>query len=1202
MAIGPPQSAKDTRLRVDLMTTSPAAVKETAAASASASASAAAASDKTTANDHQTRLESLTLHLSSLEAQRDAKRLRLQSLGEQMQKIRSKMRGLEEELQGLDGDIDDVEGQVRRLARSHAGAGQHGGRTNGDERALGMEVDSQTQTLQYASTQLSPTQARQTQEEEEVHEHVDGDRHTHTRKSAAAATNGGGGNGYVGSTQDVGTQDMNDEEEDVDGGTNNGHPRSNATGADGLSTPRRYRGTLAPADEMLTDPPASPAGNKFGGAALTMNPDEVLTEPVPPTQEKQTKSKAKASASAVAGYAPRDDDSDEMDMIANHYDDFEGEDLVDMNGFPPPDDDFDHGFGEEPRASAFGADGGHSAAAATGASAGAGRASPADYAFDAAANGRNTGAEVRPGSSDSDVIELGTVYRADPPAAMVPSGGGSNFGNCRSTGGGGGNGGGGTLDSYFSRSGNGAAGGRQQTAANRGTASDGGILAHATSAANFDADAPAAQAASSPSFSSSHSDRPTREDRNASYMHRLARDNFSWSRDMHHHLQNTFRIQSFRKNQKEVINATMSGDDAMVLMRTGGGKSLTYQLPALIEGRGSERKVSLVISPLKSLIVDQVDQMNAFVPGSAVSFMSGLGSTEHTQRWNQVRNPDGGICLIFCTPEKVTKSNKLRGELEKLNSSGRLGRFVIDEAHCCCQWGHDFRPDYTQLGILKMHFPHVPLIAVTATASERVRDDCARILRIGTNYQLFRSTANRNNLNYSIRPKLDGAQKVIDDMVDFIKTHHPTNAGIIYCFSKKEAEDVADKLCAGGIVARPYHADISQEQKDRTQRSWQRNQTQVVVATIAFGLGINKPDVRFVLHHSLSKSMEGYYQESGRAGRDGLPADCVLYYSIKDVYRTIGMIHGKQGPTGSNGFYYMMRYAQADGDDALCKRIILSSLGEPGAEDLQMLLKNGCDRTEPREVGRHAKVAATLLYENSGNMTAAQLVTQWRSKNAPAYVKAHPPGTDLNKDECERLIVTLVLERVLDFRVIFNSYGTNTYLRLEQKGHALLHASDPKINIRLPKRKSKTSRKSSVPSSTGAGTKKKKGSAAKAKSTPSPAQPDSSGWIRSSEKKRKASTGNKGNKTATKEKKSSSRKKRTTGGSKTKQNNKKASDSRIEGDSDDDVIVLSSSDEEDDEEVIKKRPSKKAKPSSKKQAKDIFDSSSSSSESEYELE
>ena len=256
-------------------------------------------------------------------------------------------------------------------------------------------------------------------------------------------------------------------------------------------------------------------------------------------------------------------------MIAGHYDDdFGGEEyLEDMSGIPPPEDDFDHRGGEEASASAaFGTDGGFSTATAAGASAGAGRASSADYsyAFDATTSGRSAGAEVRPGSSDRDVIDLGTVYRADPPAAMVPSGGNSNFGTTGHDASGGGSGGS-TLDSYFSRTANGTVGGRQQSAANHGTASDGGILAHATSAANFDA--PAA------SFSLSNSDRPTREDRNASYMHRLARDSFRWSREMDHHLQNTFRIQSFRENQKEVINATMSGDDVMVLMRTGGGKS-----------------------------------------------------------------------------------------------------------------------------------------------------------------------------------------------------------------------------------------------------------------------------------------------------------------------------------------------------------------------------------------------------------------------------------------------------------------------------------------------------------------------------------------------------------------------------------------------------------------------------------------------------
>ena len=504
------------------------------AAGRGASASAASASSNHATDDHQARLESLTLHLSSLEAQRDAKRMRLQSLGEQMQSIRSAMRHLEEELQGLDGAIDGAEGQVRRLARAAATGGDDG---RGGGAPDGDVGSGQTQTLQYASTQLSPTQqeARPTQEEEEGHERADRSYSSSgTRKSKCGDGYGGGGsaNGYVGSTQDVGTQDMHDNEE----------------------------------EEVETE-----------AAALTMNPDEVLTELPPPTQEVQStrpsKSKAagasvSASASAGAAYAPRVDD-DEMDMIAGHYDDdFGGEEyLEDMSGIPPPEDDFDHRGGEEASASAaFGAHGGYSTATAAGASAGAGRVSSADYsyAFDATTSGRSAGAEVGPGSSDSDIIDLGTVYRADPPAAMVPSGGNSNFGTASHDASGGGSGGS-TLDSYFSRTANGTVGGRQQSAASRGTASDGGILAHATSAANFDA--PAA------SFSLSNSDRPTREDRNASYMHRLARDSFHWSREMEHHLQNTFRIQSFRENQKEVINATMSGDDVMVLMRTGGGKS-----------------------------------------------------------------------------------------------------------------------------------------------------------------------------------------------------------------------------------------------------------------------------------------------------------------------------------------------------------------------------------------------------------------------------------------------------------------------------------------------------------------------------------------------------------------------------------------------------------------------------------------------------
>lgn len=331
--------------------------------------------------------------------------------------------------------------------------------------------------------------------------------------------------------------------------------------------------------------------------------------------------------------------------------------------------------------------------------------------------------------------------------------------------------------------------------------------------------------------------------RNLAHDQSLSSDDFDWSRQMMECLQNTFGIRQFRDHQKEIINCTMLGYDAFVIMRTGGGKSLTYQLPALLEGRGPNRKVTLVISPLLSLIRDQEDQMNAFAPGSAVSFTSGMagGTAEQAHRWNLVRDPTSGVCIIFVTPERVHKSNKLRAELEKLHNQQRLGRFVIDECHCACQWGHDFRPDYTQLGILKTHFPDIPLIAVTATASDRVREDCCQILRLGTNYKLFRSSANRPNLTYIIKEKPDGKDAVIDDMAEFILSKHRNHAGIIYTLSKKEAEEVAQKLSnTYNIIARAFHSEISDSAKESVQRSWMKNKTQIVVATIAFGLGINK--------------------------------------------------------------------------------------------------------------------------------------------------------------------------------------------------------------------------------------------------------------------------------------------------------------------------------------------------------------------------
>ncbi|NHA13524.1 DNA helicase RecQ [Thioalkalivibrio sp. XN279] len=375
-------------------------------------------------------------------------------------------------------------------------------------------------------------------------------------------------------------------------------------------------------------------------------------------------------------------------------------------------------------------------------------------------------------------------------------------------------------------------------------------------------------------------------------------------------LQRVFGFSAFRPPQREIVAGLVAGEDAFVLMPTGGGKSICYQLPAL-----HRAGTAIVVSPLISLMKDQVDALLA--NGVAAAFYNSSLEADAARR-TLARLHAGELDLLYVAPETLMGDSFL-ARLDDI----RLALFAVDEAHCVSQWGHDFRPEYVQLGALRARFPGVPLVALTATADPQTREDIVRVLGLG-HAQRYVASFDRPNIRYTVREK----HQPFEQLARFLDTR-PGESGIIYALSRRRVDELAAKLATRGTRAAAYHAGLGAAERSRVQEAFLRDELEVVVATVAFGMGIDKPNVRFVVHYDMPKNIEGYYQETGRAGRDGLPAEALLLFGAQDVATARSLVERSENPERQRIELHKLNAMAALAESLTCRRrVLLGYFGE----------------------------------------------------------------------------------------------------------------------------------------------------------------------------------------------------------------------------------------------------------------------------------
>lgn len=461
-------------------------------------------------------------------------------------------------------------------------------------------------------------------------------------------------------------------------------------------------------------------------------------------------------------------------------------------------------------------------------------------------------------------------------------------------------------------------------------------------------------------------------------------------------LKRFFGYDHFRPLQAEIIKAIFAGKDALVLMPTGGGKSVCFQIPAV-----TMPGTCIVVSPLISLMKDQVEGLRT--NGISAAFInSAIDSREQLQVEEAFYS--GQLNLLYVSPEKLVSGNFV-----SILKRGKINLFAIDEAHCISAWGHDFRPEYTQLGMLKQQFPQVPVVALTATADKLTRKDIVDQLKLDEP-EVFIASFDRPNLSLEVRPGLQRLQQI----EDFVRKH-PQQAGIIYTLSRKATEDIADKLKQKGFKAEAYHAGLSPDRRSKIQDLFINDNLQIVCATVAFGMGIDKSNVRWVIHYNLPKNLEGYYQEIGRAGRDGAKADTLLFYSFADVSMLRDILQNGENASQNEIQLVKLERMQQYAESLACRRrILLAYFGENQSENC-----GNCDicRNPPQSIDGTviAQKALSAVYRLQEKVPMGMLIDILRGSGRREIqqlgydsIKTYGAGRDLSQWDWQHYLMQLI--------------------------------------------------------------------------------------------------------------------------------------------------------------------------------------------------